>query len=127
MKARPTVSNETRHAHLTALRMIGFHGGSFDHTCDAGTCTRAAHWRYFPERNPQLARLLRPCGAYEVYEVSAADGHPSGQGAFVVLRLSEGPAGRFYRVEALVGGYAEAVRIACEMAVGEMEAEYTNG
>lgn len=127
MKYRPSVSDDVRYAHLAALRMFCFHGGSFDHTCDAGTCTRAAHWRYLPERNPQLARLLRPCGAYEVYEVSRADGYPAGQSAFVVLRLDEGPAGRFYRVETLVGGYAEAVRIACEMAVGEMEAEFTNG
>lgn len=121
MRTRPEVPDDVRAAHLAALRMIGFHGGSFNHTCDRATCTRAAHWRYYPEANPQLARLLRPSGAYEVYEVAAPDGHPAGQGAFVVLRLSEGPAGRFYRVEALVGGYAEAVRLACMFAVDEME------
>ena len=126
MRSRPTVSDDTRAAHLAALRLIGFHGGSFAHNCDAATCTRAAHWRYFPEQNPILARLAIPCGAYEVYEVAAADGYPAGAG-FALLRLSEGPAGRWYTTAALCSTYGEAVRTAFQFAVPLMEAEFTNG
>lgn len=126
MKVRPTASEETRAAHLAALRLIGFHGGSFNHTCSAATCTRAAHWRYFPEDNPQLARLAIPGGAYEVYAVAAADGYPGGAG-FALLRLSDGPAGRWYTATALCSTYGEAVRTAFQFAVPLMEAEFTNG
>lgn len=132
---RPTPPpTEALAAHLEALRLIAVHGGNFDHTCDRATCTRRAHWRYFPERNERLAEL-RTCdgGAYEVYEVAGDDGYPELDEAdgYCVLRRSGKTAAGYYRQEAqalrsplytgytLHDTYGEAIRAACAAAVAD--------
>lgn len=114
------MDDDVREAHVAAMRLKGFHGGNFDHTCSAGTCTRPAHWRYYPEQNPQLARLAAPEGAYEVYAVAGEDGCPNGTG-YAVLRVHTTGRQEVYEAAALVTDYADAVRLACEMAVTEMK------
>lgn len=110
------MDDDVREAHVWAMRLRGFHGGSFRHTCDAGTCTRPAHWRYYPEANPLLARLTAGAAAYEVYRVAGADGRPAQDEAYAILRLADG----LYAPVAIIGALREAYLYACDFALDEL-------
>lgn len=117
MPGRPETEHE-RAAHLSALRLMGFHGGAFDKVCDAARCVRPAHWRYYPEANPLLAQVAIRGGAYEVYAVAGADGHPAvPRRGFCILRR----VGQLYTVTGLVSLYADAVRLAAECGIDETD------